>query len=154
MIFLLIPTAVFFLDYFVKSYIEKHKSPKKEEKKLGGRVVITRMSNYGTAGGKLEHRPGLVCLMNGIALLFMGAGYIWLLFQKGQYGLKMACGFLIGGGASNLFDRRKKGYVTDYIKFPTAVKPIRRLVFNISDFFIFAGSILGVIFGMISEFDK
>lgn len=47
---------------------------------------------------------------------------------------------LLGGGISNFIDRMKKGSVTDYVRFPKfPVKKISELVFNLSDFGIFAG---------------
>ncbi len=47
---------------------------------------------------------------------------------------------LLGGGISNFIDRMKKGSVTDYVRFPKfPVKNISELVFNLSDFGIFAG---------------
>lgn len=151
MIFLLIIAAVFGLDYAVKSHVEKTKKPGAVEEKLGGRVIIRRMSNYGMAGSRWKERPKLVCLLHGATMLLMTATYIRLLMEKGNNGLKLAGAFLLGGGASNLYDRIKKGYVTDYVSFRVPFKKIRRLVFNISDFFIMVGGILAVILGMKSE---
>lgn len=148
MIFLLVPALVFALDFIIKSHVEKTKQPGEEDRRLGGRVIIRRMSNYGTAGSKLKDKPKLVCAIHGISMVLMLGVYIKLLMKKGKIGLKWAIGFVIGGGASNLYDRIKKGYVTDYVSFRAPVKAIRKLVFNISDFFIFAGCILGIIFGL------
>lgn len=148
MIFLLVPALVFALDFFVKGHVEKTRKPGEESRRLGGRVIIRRMSNYGTAGSKLKEKPKLVCAMHGISMLLMFGAYIKLLMENGRTGLKWAVGLVIGGGASNLYDRIKKGYVTDYVSFSVPVKAIKKLIFNISDFFIFAGCILGVLFGM------
>lgn len=47
---------------------------------------------------------------------------------------------ILGGGLSNFIDRVKKGTVTDYLRFPNfPIKKISNLVFNLSDFGIFAG---------------
>lgn len=148
MIFLLVPALVFALDFLVKSHVEKTRKLGEEERKLGGRVIIRRMSNYGTAGSKLKERPKLVCAMHGISMLVMTGAYIRLLMENGRTGLKLAVGLAIGGGASNLYDRIRKGYVTDYVSFRVPIKKIRKLVFNISDFMIMAGCILGILFGM------
>ncbi|MDE6887595.1 MAG: signal peptidase II, partial [Eubacterium sp.] len=52
---------------------------------------------------------------------------------------------LAGGGLSNLYDRLRKGYVVDYFSFGTGPKWFRRLVFNLADFFVFAGVLLCMI---------
>lgn len=145
MIFLAVPVIVFLLDYFLKNYIEKNKIPGEEEKFLGDRVVITRMSNYGAAGSRFREHPRLVCVMQGIAMLAMGAVYIRLLMERGRTGLKLSVGCILGGGASNLYDRICKGAVTDYVRFLVPWRRIRRLVFNVSDFFIFLGCMLSVL---------
>lgn len=148
MIFLLAVVLIFGVDFFVKKYVEKTKRPGVGEPKLGGRIVIRRTSNYGTAGSKLKDKPKLVCAFHSISMLFLAAGYIRLLAENRKHGLKLAGALLLGGGASNLYDRMKKGYVTDYVSFNVPFRAVRNLVFNISDFFIFAGGILGVIFAL------
>ena len=50
--------------------------------------------------------------------------------------------FLTGGALSNLYDRCRKGYVVDYIRFHTTWKRLNDLVFNLADFFIMIGAVL------------
>ena len=45
---------------------------------------------------------------------------------------------ITAGGLSNLYDRLKRGYVVDY--FSIRCKYLEKVVFNLGDFFIFAGS--------------
>ena len=61
--------------------------------------------------------------------------------QKGKTTMTgIGYALLLGGGISNFIDRMKKGSVTDYVRFPKfPVKKISELVFNLSDFGIFAG---------------
>lgn len=141
MIYFLILTAVFGLDYVVKRYIEKNKSEGQQEKALGGAILIRRMSNYGTAGSYLQNKPQIVKWVSGIALFGMCLSYIRLLFQKGDAALKICLSLILGGGLSNFYDRVKKGAVTDYFSFCVPVKKIRNLIFNISDLFIIIGSV-------------
>ena len=54
--------------------------------------------------------------------------------------LCMGGALMIGGASSNVCDHLTRGYVVDYLKF--ALKPLRNVVFNISDFCIFIGSFL------------
>ena len=44
------------------------------------------------------------------------------------------------GAASNVLDRFKRGYVIDY--FTINIKPIKNIVFNLADIFIFIGSFI------------
>lgn len=141
MIFLLILAAVFGLDYAVKSYVEKHKKEGQEEKALGGAILIRRMSNYGAAGSVLKKKPGVVKWTSGIVLLGMFIYYIKELFSKGNVACKICYSMILGGGLSNLYDRIKKGAVTDYFSFCVPFKKIKNLVFNISDLFIIIGSV-------------
>lgn len=151
MIFLIVPAGVFLLDYFLKRYIEKNRIPGKEEKLIGNQVVITRMSNYGIAGSRFHKHPKLVCIMHGATMLAMGAVYIRLLMEQGRTGLKLSVGCILGGGASNFYDRICKGAVTDYVRFLVPCQRIRRLVFNVSDFFVFLGCMLSVILSFKKE---
>ena len=61
--------------------------------------------------------------------------------QKGRITMTgIGYALLLGGGISNFIDRMKMGSVTDYVRFPKfPVKKISELVFNLSDFGIFAG---------------
>ena len=61
--------------------------------------------------------------------------------------MKTALAMILGGGASNLYDRVKKGHVVDYFSFKTRSRRLSGIIFNISDFFVFAGALLLVLFG-------
>lgn len=154
MIFLLIAVSIFGLDYYVKKQVEQKKKPGEEEPLLGKRIMLRRTANYGTAGGFLKNHARMIGFIQGFSMLFIAAAYIKLFMVKGMAGLKLAGAWILGGGASNLYDRLKKGYVTDYIRFDVPVKFIKRLVFNISDFFIIAGALLAVIFNIVVEMKK
>ncbi|MDD7641035.1 MAG: signal peptidase II, partial [bacterium] len=54
---------------------------------------------------------------------------------------KAGLALLIGGGASNLLDRMRRGYVTDYFSIEAAgrFKKLSNVVFNCSDFCVFGG---------------
>lgn len=140
MIFIFIIAAVFGLDYIVKSYVEKHKAEGDTKKALGGAVLIRRFSNRGAAGGLLKHSPKLVKWSGGILVILMGICFFRELLQKGNMALKFCYSSILGGALSNLYDRIKKGAVTDYFSFQVPIKKIRNLIFNISDLFIIGGA--------------
>lgn len=140
MIFLILIAAVFGVDYAVKKYVEEHKKEGQKERILGGRILVHRMSNYGAAGSLLENKPKAVKWLSSIAMLLTGIQFFRELFKKGNAGVKLCYSLILGGGLSNLYDRIKKGAVTDYFSFCVPVKKLRNLVFNISDMFILVGS--------------
>ena len=47
-----------------------------------------------------------------------------------------------GGGLNNYTERRRKGYVTDYVSLNVENPKLKKVVFNISDLFIFTGALL------------
>lgn len=77
------------------------------------------------------------CVTAGIAAMFA-----WVLTKPDRKMEKTGYTFLLGGALSNLYDRCRKGYVTDYIRFHSPWKRLNELVFNLSDFFIMAGAVL------------
>lgn len=141
MVFLIVLVGIFGLDYAVKRYVESHKSEGQQEKALGGAILIRRMSNKGAAGSMLENHPKVVRSISGVLMLGMFASYIRMLVEKGNAGCKLCYSMILGGGLSNLYDRIKRGAVTDYFSFCVPFKKIKNLVFNISDLFIIIGSV-------------
>jgi signal peptidase II len=49
---------------------------------------------------------------------------------------------VLGGGAGNIMDRYRQGYVTDYLSFPRLPARMGRTVFNLGDFMILSGAAL------------
>ena len=50
-------------------------------------------------------------------------------------------------------DRLTRGYVVDYFSFNVKWEKLRRLVFNISDFFILGGTLLSLV-GLLKRKDR
>ena len=99
---------------------------------------ITHVRNTGIAFGILPGRLEFVTLLTAAAV-------VWMLVHFARSGARhvlfpVALGLLIGGSVSNLIDRVREGYVTDFIHFshwPT---------FNLADSFIVVGVVL-LLFG-------
>ena len=127
------------MDYFCKNTAEEFLNTKerKEWKKTG--FFLQLIHNKGFAFNWLEQHPERVTLIQGILMAVIGGYSIFVFFlQKSQ---KLSClglSMILGGGASNLFDRIRRGYVVDYLGLPG----IKKVVFNLSDLFIFLGSFL------------
>lgn len=101
---------------------------------------IELLENKGAASGILAKHPKILKVISGAMLCFCALA----LGKERQKGKATMAGagyaLLLGGGLSNFIDRVKKGSVTDYVRFPKfPVKKISELVFNLSDFGIFAG---------------
>ena len=136
------------LDLGIKNHIEDHLEEKEQRSKCGGFLLIQKYHNKGAAMNFLEKRPGLVRRASGAVLLMLAA--LWFLSRKKNPCLMLGLSLAIGGGASNLYDRIRKGYVMDYLSFCTPWKWLNQIVFNISDFCVIFGSLLVIIHGWLS----
>lgn len=85
------------------------------------------VQNQGAAFSILLNQRFLLVL---VALVVIAAIiYVDRRYARGQLGLKVALGFLLGGAIGNLIDRIFRGYVIDYIY----VRIIHYPVFNLAD---------------------
>lgn len=101
---------------------------------------IELLENKGAASGILAKHPKVLKTISAVMLCFCALA-LGKERQKGKVTMTgVGYALLLGGGLSNFIDRMKKGSVTDYVRFPKfPVKKISELVFNLSDFGIFAG---------------
>ena len=112
--------GLFQLDHAVKQEIEQ--LPEQEEEHLlpGGLAGIKRLHNYGTAGGHARGHMDKIIRWSGCVTAGIAAMFAWVLTKPDRKMEKTGYTFLLGGALSNLYDRCRKGYVTDYIRFETA----------------------------------
>lgn len=126
-----IATVVFLTDFFLKGYLHA-KFPFQSIPVIKNIFHITLVFNRGAAFGILQKSTTF--------LTYAGIVFILLFFilikkeNKKSAFFSIACGLIIGGAFSNLWDRLYLGYVVDYIDF--RVWP----VFNISDSCITIGA--------------
>lgn len=142
LLFIQLALGLFQLDHAVKQAVEDSPALDREYTLGKSPIHIQKLHNHGTAGGKLKgHMPAII---KSSGLLTLGSVLVFfrLLSEKGRTMQKTGFALLLGGALSNLYDRCRKGYVVDYIRFSTPWKWLSNLVFNLSDFFIFAGAIL------------
>lgn len=129
----IVATAVFLTDFWVKTYLHSQ-FPFQSIPIIKNILHITIVFNSGAAFGILQK--------SGVFLIH--AGIIFILFflvfikkeSKKTVTFMVACGLIIGGALSNLWDRLYLGYVVDYIDL--RIWP----VFNISDACITVGTII------------
>ena len=142
-----VAVTVFAGDFFLKKHMEEQRDLKEQTEICGGRIVVRKYHNEGVALNFLEKRPELVKKICGTILLVLGILWFLLLRRKENPGILLGLSLLVGGGASNLYDRLTKGYVVDYFSFRTPWKKFNQIIFNLSDMCIFLGGILVVLFG-------
>ena len=53
---------------------------------------------------------------------------------------RLGAGLMLGGGAANLYERRRYGRVYDYVRFPHAWGKWKRYVYNLADLAILLGT--------------
>ena len=147
MIFAVVAAAVFMLGFFVKKQIEDNMESGKSRKICKGRILLCRHHNYGAIFNRMEKCPGLVKKFCGGFWLALGIAWFLLLRKRDNIGLKLGLSLMLGAGGSNLYDRIARGYVVDYFSFRSPWKWLNQIIFNISDFFIFLGSILAAFSG-------
>lgn len=140
--FAIVAATIFAGDTFLKKYLEKRLQWGREKEICKGKVLLCRHHNYGAALNLLEKQPSLVKGLCAGILLTLGGIWFLLLQKRKKVRMLLGLSFLLGGGASNLYDRLSRGYVVDYVRFQTPWKRLNRIVFNVSDFFIFLGGIL------------
>lgn len=147
MVWLAIAGAIFLADSVIKHWAEKNISEKAVREVAKDKILLRKLHNCGMACNVGEKHPGMVKSATLALWLALLAAFIRLIRLPGSKLEKLGGAFVLGGGASNLADRMTKGYVTDYFSLNVKWKKLRRLVFNISDFFILTGAVLTVIGG-------
>ncbi|CDC71843.1 MULTISPECIES: signal peptidase II [environmental samples] len=97
---------------------------------LGGRVRLTVLWNRGGAFGV----PLKACALAAVSVGILAAVLLWA-------GRSLWTALVLGGGGANLWERVRYGKVYDYVQFPRAPGRLKRYVFNLADFSIFAGAL-------------
>ncbi len=138
----MLPCFIFGLDGLLKHRIDRTMEEHESREIAGGKLTLRKTYNPGAAFHLFAKRPKLLTAGQGVLLFGIAAVYAAVWKKEGRVCQKLGFGMLLGGGMSNFYDRLKKGYVVDYVSFPVPWKWLRKIVFNISDFFILAGALL------------
>ena len=105
---------------------------RKDKELAGGHVKLTKLWNDGAAFD-LKISRNVILSVSGAVL-----GTLWMTRHRSPFG----AGLALGGGLSNLAERLRHGTVYDYVRFPKAPGKLKKYVFNLADFAIFAGGII------------
>ena len=145
MLYLLIATAVFALDFGIKHHIDKKYRIKEQHPCKKNKIILEKYYNDGAAMGFLAKKPGLMKGIHTVMIVIMGIFFYILLRTSGKELAKTGMALLFGGGMNNLYDRYAKGHVVDYFRINMGPKRLRRIIFNVSDFCVFIGVLLAAV---------
>lgn len=155
--YILAVLGIFYGDLWIKNKIEGMTEEEIERVRIGSRrkrpfcegdgrrgslIVVRRYHNKGAMLNFGESRGRAVTVA---ALAMTAAMTVFFVISLGRGGrglLKAGLSLLLGGAFGNAYDRLKRGYVVDYFSFNLKWEPLRRVVFNISDFCILIGAML------------
>ena len=145
--FLTFGTTLALTDLAVKKEIEARPDEEfpKTVKESGGLIRLYKNHNPGFSFGFMKEYPKLVEMVPVCMLSAVAGAWAYVIGKKGRVLEKTALTLVLAGGASNLYDRLKRGYVVDYFSFRVPLEKLRRIVFNLSDLFIFAGAGLMIV---------
>lgn len=138
--YILIALAVFFLDSNIKNYIGQNIRMGEKRNILKDKIIVKREYNSGFCLNVLDDKVDLVKKVSAFVFGIVTLLFLILLPRKGKRLQKLGLSLCIGGAASNLKDRFKRGKVLDYFSFN--IKSIKHIVFNIADIFIIIGSFI------------
>lgn len=148
---LMIMSAIFFGDLWIKNRIEKDSSLGDGEKigneraLLGGKILIRKHHNKGAMLNVGEKKRSVVAGVSVVMTLVLLPIFILSLGHRGNVPLRLGLALLLGGAFSNTYDRLKRKYVVDYISFGVKWNGLRKVVFNISDFCIIIGAAISAL---------
>ncbi|MBQ2627894.1 MAG: signal peptidase II [Eubacterium sp.] len=148
MVYIAIVLAVFSADMMLKRYVEENLGAQEERQYLNGNVHVRKVHNHGMLLGAFKDKPKTVRRVTGTVLIVAAVRLITAVFskKKERRAGKLALAFIVGGALSNWFDHFHQGYVVDYVNIKTPVRFLKKIYFNLADFFILAGALIAAMF--------
>lgn len=142
MIWVILAACTAALDLGIKCWIEKQGEEDfpREIKGFGGKLILNRFYNAGFPFGILKEHKNAVKYLPLCVMAVVSACLLSLLPSRKNAWKKFSLALILGGAVSNQYDRIKRGHVVDYLIINW--KPVKRVVVNLGDLFIFSGSIL------------
>lgn len=137
--------GIFMGDNYLKERMERQLPPGETQEAWGGRLLLRRHHNPGVMLGMGKKQGAVVTALSLLLTAFATLVFVLSLSIYGSNLLRAGLSLLLGGAFSNTYDRVKQQYVTDYVSFNVKWGPLRRLVFNVSDFCIILGAMLSAL---------
>lgn len=147
LLFFGIPLAVVFGDGALKSCARRKLSDGRTKRLAKGHILLRLFCNPGVALGIFKKHPRAVLAVHGGLLCATAGASVCLFGHPGKTAAKTGLALMLGGGAGNFLDRLRQGFVTDYVSFDFGPRfaRLKKIVFNCSDFCVFAGAVLLVL---------
>ena len=147
MLFLLIVGLVIGWDLLLKELTDKVLKDKEKQDLAGGRITLKKVHNKGICGGHLAKYSDKLRLLLPVVLLLALIRWLKVLLSKNSNAAeKTGMSLLVGGGAANVIDRWRHGYVRDYLQINAGPRRLRRLAGNLADLCVCFGMILAFLF--------
>ena len=137
--------GIFMVDNYLKERMERELLPDETQEICGGRLLLRRYHNEGAMLGMGKGKGPVVTTLSLILTTLSTLVFVLSLSMYGSNLLRTGLSLLLGGAFSNTYDRLKQQYVMDYVSFGVKWEPLRRLVFNVSDFCIIVGCMLSAL---------
>ena len=152
MLYILIVIAIVFAETKIKSFMEENLKQGENKEILKGKIVLRKYYNPGMMLNFFEHKKEMVKTVSSVFLGFLLLLFAILLPKKGNRLFKLGLALVLGGAISNVSDRINKGHVVDYFSFNCKRFPkLKKIIFNLSDIFVFIGSTFIALAGFISD---
>lgn len=135
------------VDQYTK-HIAIHRFKKRKVDLMNGKIQLIYVENYGVAFNLYSHKRKRLIFFNSICMIILAIILYNCVYVDRNLQLATGISLMIGGGLGNLVDRVRQGYVVDFLYFNIKKWP----VFNLADFFVFAGAIILMLGGGIVAF--
>lgn len=142
MIYVLLAAMVAAADALLKHRAEQKLEENKDIPACHHTILLTKYHNRDAVFNLAGAWRGAVHLLAVLLTVCIAVFFILTLGQKGNKALKTGLALLLGGAFSNTYDRMKHGYVVDYFRLNVPFAPLRRIIFNLSDFCILIGAMI------------
>ncbi len=142
MLYFIIITVIFTGELLLKNHVERAWGDGQNSPFLWRAVLLRKYHNKGACLNLGEKRRSAVAAVSVLLTAALTVVFLLTLTRKGGAGLKTSLSLLLGGAYSNTYDRLRRKYVVDYFSFNVKWEPLRRIVFNLSDFCILIGALI------------
>ena len=141
MFFLFVILVIVVGDGILKGYMEQNQKEDNDTYIWKKQIKITMYHNKGIALNILEKNVQLIKIVSGTVIGILMVLLLFLAGKKNSRLYSLGLSLILGGAISNFMDRMQKGYVVDYFSIMKG-KKLQKIVFNLSDFCVFLGSII------------
>ena len=132
-------------DLWLKGWVEKRIAKGEDRLLLSGKLILRKHHNRGAMLNAGQKRSSLVATLSLILTITVTGLFFLSLGYRGNNLLKVGLSLLLGGAFSNTYDRLRRRYVVDYLSFGVKWTRLRKIIFNLSDFFIIIGALLAAL---------